>query len=130
MRARSVVLDFTPGSSGRAPILTYIIQYNNDTYYDPASSSWKTLMIVRDAHLVWNLLPLELPHLKPYRDYRFRVTATNKVGSSSPSAPTDTIRTQETGKELDGLISLAFPKTKIDLFPYLSNQGCFRPHMH
>nr|XP_058964313.1 protein sidekick-2-like isoform X2 [Pocillopora verrucosa] len=100
VRARSVVLDFTPGSSGRAPILTYIIQYNNDTYYDPASSSWKTLMIVRDAHLVWNLLPLELPHLKPYRDYRFRVTATNKVGSSSPSAPTDTIRTQETAPSL------------------------------
>lgn len=100
VRARSVVLDFTPGSSGRAPILTYTIQYNNDTYYDPASSSWKTLMIVRDAHLVWNLLPLELPHLKPYRDYRFRVTARNKVGSSSPSAPTDTIRTQETAPSL------------------------------
>ena len=56
-------------------------------------------MIVRDAHLVWNLLPLELPHLKPYSDYRFRVTATNKVGSSRPSAPTDTVRTLETGKK-------------------------------
>ena len=96
--ARSVVLNFTPGPSGRAPILTYTIQYNNDSFYDPFSARWKTLMIIRDAHLVWNLLPLTLPNLKPYTDYRFRVIAKNKVGSSSPSNASDTIKTLETGK--------------------------------
>ena len=55
-------------------------------------------MIIRDAHLVWNLLPLTLPNLKPYTDYRFRVIAKNKVGSSSPSNASDTIKTLETGK--------------------------------
>ena len=96
--ARSVVLNFTPGPSGRAPILTYTIEYNNDSFYDPFSARWKTLMIIRDAHLVWNLLPLTLPNLKPYTDYRFRVIAKNKVGSSSPSNASDTIKTLETGK--------------------------------
>ncbi|XP_078347645.1 protein sidekick-2-like isoform X2 [Oculina patagonica] len=95
-RARSVSLDFTPGSSGRAPILSYTIKYNNDSFYDPVSARWKTLMVVQDAHLVWNLLPLTLPNLKPYSDYRFRVIATNKVGSSSPSNASDTVRTLET----------------------------------
>lgn len=97
-RARSVVLDFTPGSSGRAPILTYTIQYNNDSFY-PVSAQWKTLMVVQDAHLVWNLLPLTLPNLKPYSDYRFRVIAKNKIGSSNPSNASDTVRTLETGKK-------------------------------
>ena len=96
--ARSVVLNFTPGPSGRAPILTYTIEYNNDSFYDPFSARWKTVMIIRDAHLVWNLLPLTLPNLKPYTDYRFRVIAKNKVGSSSPSNASDTIKTLETGK--------------------------------
>ena len=98
-RARSVLLDFTPGSSGRAPILTYTIQYNNDSFY-PVSVQWKTLMVVQDAHLVWNLLPLTLPNLKPYSDYRFRVIAKNKVGSSNPSNASDTVRTLETGKKM------------------------------
>lgn len=93
-----MLLDFTPGSSGRAPILTYTIQYNNDSFY-PVSAQWKTLMVVQDAHLVWNLLPLTLPNLKPYRDYRFRVIAKNKVGSSNPSNASDTVRTLETGKK-------------------------------
>ena len=93
-----MVLNFTHEPSVRAPILTYTIEYNNDSVYDPSSARWKTLMVVRDAHLVWNLLPLTLPHLKPYTDYRFRVIATNKVGSSSPSNATDTIKTLETGK--------------------------------
>ena len=97
-RARSVLLDFTPGSSGRAPILTYTVQYNNDSFY-PVSAQWKTLMVVQDAHLVWNLLPLTLPNLKPYSDYRFRVIAKNKVGSSNPSNASDTVRTLETGKK-------------------------------
>ena len=97
-RARSVVLNFTPGSSGRAPILTYTVEYNKDSFYDPASSRWSTLMIVPDAHLVWNLIPLTLPNLKPYTDYRFRVIAANKIGRSSPSNASDTIKTLEAGK--------------------------------
>ena len=88
-------MHFKPGSSGRAPILTYTIQYNNDSF--PVSAQWKTLMVVQDAHLVWNLLPLTLPNLKPYSDYRFRVKAKNKVGSSNPSNASDTVRTSETG---------------------------------
>ena len=94
-----MLLDFTPGSSGRAPILAYTIKYNNDSFYDPVSARWKTLMVVQDAHLVWNLLPLTLPNLKPYSDYRFRVIAKNKVGSSNPSNASDTVRTLETGKK-------------------------------
>ena len=97
-RARSVVLNFTPGSSGRAPILTYTVEYNNDSFYDPASSRWSTLMIVPDAHLVWNLIPLTLPNLKPYTDYRFRVIAANKIDKSNPSNASDTIKTLEAGK--------------------------------
>lgn len=99
MKARSVVLNFTPGPSGRAPILSYTVEYNNDSFYDPVWSQWKILMIVQDAHLVWDLLPITLLHLKPYTDYRFRVIAANKVGSSSPSNTSDPIKTLEAGKE-------------------------------
>lgn len=42
---------------------------------------------------------LTLPNLKPYSDYRFRVIAKNKVGSSNPSNASDTVRTLETGKK-------------------------------
>ena len=99
MKARSVVLNFTPGPSGRAPILSYTVKYNNDSFYDPVWSQWKILMVVQDAHLVWDLLPITLLHLKPYTDYRFRVIAANKVGSSSPSNTSDPIKTLEAGKE-------------------------------
>lgn len=95
VKARSVVLNLSPGPSGRAPILSYTVQYNNDSFYDPMSSQWNILMVVQDAHLVWDLLPLTLPHLKPYTDYRFRVIAANKVGSSSPSNASDTVKTLE-----------------------------------
>ena len=98
-RARSVLLGFTPGSSGRAPILRYTIKYNNDSFYDPVSARWQTLMVVQDAHLVWNLLPLTLPNLKPYTGYRFRVIASNKVGSSSPSNTSKRVSTLATGKK-------------------------------
>ena len=94
-----MVLNLSPGPSGRAPILSYTVQYNNDSFYDPMSSQWNVLMVVQDAHLVWDLLPLTLPHLKPYTDYRFRVIAANKVGSSSPSNASDTVKTLEAGKE-------------------------------
>ena len=97
-KARSVVINFTPGSSGRAPILSYTIEYNNESSDDPATARWRVLMVVQDAHLVWDLLPLTLPHLKPYTDYRFRVTAANKVGRSSPSNASDTIKTLEAGE--------------------------------
>ena len=93
VKARSVLLNFIPGPSGRAPILTYTVEYNNDSSYDPASARWWTLMVVTDAHLFWKLLPLKLAHLKPCTFYRFRVIAANKIDSSSPSNPSDKIKT-------------------------------------
>ena len=53
---------------------------------------------LNDAHLFWNLLPLKLAHLKPCTFYRFRVIAANKIDSSSPSNPSDKIKTLETGE--------------------------------
>ena len=106
-RARSVVLNWTPGSSGRAPILSYTIQYNSDSFYNPQSAQWKRQLVVQNAHLVWNLLPLEVPNLKPYSDYRFRVIATNKIGSSSPSNASDPVKTLEAGKQSHGRFHVA-----------------------
>lgn len=99
IKARSVSLSWTPGFSGRAPIIEYVIEYDNASFYGP-DARWKTLKIVKDAHHIYQLIPLKLLHLKPYADYRFRLIAANKVDVSPPSNASDVIRTQEAGKEL------------------------------
>lgn len=98
VESRSVFLRWTVGNTGRAPIITYTIDYNNESNYRPETATWKTTLVVHDAHKLYPLFPLEVPNLKPYAEYRFRVTATNIVGSSPPSNASGTVRTAEDSK--------------------------------
>ena len=98
VEARSVFLRWTVGNTGRAPIITYTIDYNNESNYRPETATWRVGLVVRDAHQRYPLFPLEVPNLKPYAEYRFRVTANNIVGDSPPSNASGTVRTAEDSK--------------------------------
>ncbi|KAK3726626.1 hypothetical protein QZH41_012276 [Actinostola sp. cb2023] len=95
-RAWKVLLRWTPGFSGRAPIREYNIQYNDDSFYDPVTAQWKSGLVVRDAYRVFQLFPLVVPHMRPNTGYHFRVIATNAAGSSPPSNVSDRVMTLET----------------------------------
>ena len=98
VESRSVFLRWTVGNTGRAPIIKYIIEYNNESNFRPETATWKTAHVVNDAHKLYPLFPMEVPNLKPYAEYRFRVTAVNLMGSSAPSNASGTVRTAEDSK--------------------------------
>lgn len=76
----------------------YKIEYNNDSFYEPITAKWNTGLTVRDAHKVYQLFPLVVPHLRPHTEYRFRVIAINRVGPSPPSNVSQSVTTLEAGK--------------------------------
>lgn len=75
-----ISLGWSPGYSGRAVILYYQIQYNNETDYhqDPRRAIW------RDIKNITRILenPSNITHLRPNTIYRFRMRAHNRVGPS------------------------------------------------
>lgn len=86
-------LGWIPGDSGRAVILYYLIEYNNDTDYNrnPSAAKWR---IIRNLTKILEN-PANLTHLKPSTVYRFRMKAFNRVGASPYSNISDDILTGE-----------------------------------
>lgn len=92
-----MLIRWTPGFSGRAPIIEYKIEYNNDSSYDLVTAKWSLGRRVKDAHRVYQLFPVVISGMRPNVGYRFRVIATNIAGSSPPSTVSDKVMTLETG---------------------------------
>eukprot|EP00111_Clytia_hemisphaerica_P021271 TCONS_00062616-protein len=75
-----IALGWTPGYSGRAVILQYQIQYNNDTDYhqNPSRALWREMKNL--TKILEN--PANLTYLQPNAVYRFRMRAYNRLGAS------------------------------------------------
>lgn len=94
----NISFGWTPGDSGRAVILYYLIEYNNDTVYhlQPERAVWRTIRNL--TKILEN--PANLTNLRPSTTYRFRMTAYNRVGASPISNVSEDITTSEGGREL------------------------------
>ena len=88
-------LSFTPGDSGRAVILHYLVEYNNDTNYhiNPRRADWR---LIRNLTKILEN-PFNITHLRPSTTYRFRMRAYNRVGPSPYSNISEDITTSEGG---------------------------------
>ncbi|KAH8032601.1 hypothetical protein HPB51_026054 [Rhipicephalus microplus] len=84
--SRDVLLEWQPTGDGRAPILSYSIQYN--TSFSP--NIWEDSFKNVPASDTKFTLPMS-----PWVNYSFRVVARNKVGFSLPSEVSETCTTHE-----------------------------------
>ncbi|XP_047234481.1 neural cell adhesion molecule L1.1-like isoform X4 [Girardinichthys multiradiatus] len=79
----SVNLSWIPGPSHNSPITVFIVEGHEQPHSEGRNSAWQT----------WTTVPGNFSHvvlrLKPFCNYRFRVTAVNKIGQSNPSKPSN-----------------------------------------
>ncbi|XP_035998147.1 neural cell adhesion molecule L1.1 [Fundulus heteroclitus] len=78
----SVTLSWIPGSAHNSPITEFIVEALEHPKADSRSRGWQR----------FGVRPGDFSHaqlnLQPFCTYRFRVTAINEIGKSSPSEPT------------------------------------------
>lgn len=89
----SVRVKWTPGFNGNSPITKYTIEMkivnsdrfdHEDSIAGQSTNSWA----VAKTNISSDQTSVIIPDLKPARKYIFRVIASNKVGTGSPSNPT------------------------------------------
>ncbi|XP_070580081.1 protein sidekick-2-like isoform X2 [Ptychodera flava] len=86
IQAYKAMLQYTPGHNGKTSINTWKVEAQINR-----AEEWVTIYEHHDPDAV----AFEIPSLKPYSKYRFRLTAINVVGASPPSEPTREIETQQ-----------------------------------
>ncbi|XP_047144342.1 protein sidekick-1 isoform X1 [Hydra vulgaris] len=89
----NISLGWTPGDSGRAVFLYYLIEYNNDTAYHISQNPPVWRLIRNLTKILEN--PANIPGLKHSTTYRFRMQGFNIVGPSPYSNVSADITTSE-----------------------------------
>lgn len=79
MQARSVLLQYLPGSSGKTSITLWIVEAREGT-----SSTWREIYTRNDP----DAREILVQNLRPYTQYKLRLIAENIVGRSNASLPT------------------------------------------
>ena len=102
----SISLGWKPGDSGRALILYFKIDYNNDTDYHlyPNRAKWHMIRNLTRSKILEN--PANITGLRPSSIYRFRMTAVNRIGPSPISNISDDITTGEGSESILSQINL------------------------
>lgn len=96
INATAIELTWVEGSKGRSPIISYIIEGNNETgFANDKTSQWFNALIVKHPYKIYNLPPVLIENLNSDTVYRFRVRAVNKVGASPLSMVSSDVRTAE-----------------------------------
>ncbi|CAM9401214.1 unnamed protein product [Lampetra planeri] len=86
---RSVALQFRAGFDGKTSILKWVVEAQI-AGADGEEAEW---IMVHELDNLPAARSLEVPLLRPYTQYRFRMRQSNVVGTSPPSAATRTIQT-------------------------------------
>ncbi|XP_041363510.1 protein sidekick-like isoform X2 [Gigantopelta aegis] len=86
IEARSVLLQFLPGSNGKTSITLWIVEA-----LEGSSTRWKHIYNISSP----NARAINVLNLKPYTKYRLRIIAENIVGRSNSSAPTREFETKQ-----------------------------------
>ncbi|XP_077980255.1 protein sidekick-2-like [Glandiceps talaboti] len=86
VQAYSVMLQYTPGYDGKTSINTWKVEAQIN-----GATQWENIYNHHDP----DAYAFEIPQLKPFSKYRFRLTAINVVGASYPSEPSREIETQQ-----------------------------------
>ncbi|KAJ8384733.1 hypothetical protein AAFF_G00199390 [Aldrovandia affinis] len=98
VQARSVLLSWEPGSDGLSPVRYYTVQSRELPGGDWAVHS-ASVSHDSDSHVV--------DRLKPFTSYQFRVKATNDIGDSEYSDPSEAITTlQDVPDEAPTILSV------------------------
>ncbi|XP_075926010.1 LOW QUALITY PROTEIN: protein sidekick-2-like [Petromyzon marinus] len=87
---RSVALQFRAGFDGKTSILKWVVEAQQIAGADGEEAEW---IMVHELDNLPAARSLEVPLLRPYTQYRFRMRQNNVVGTSPPSAATRTIQT-------------------------------------
>ncbi|KAK5624109.1 hypothetical protein CRENBAI_015025 [Crenichthys baileyi] len=79
----TVNVSWIPGPSHNSPITVFIVEGHEQPRSEGRNPAWQT----------WTTVPGNFSHvvlrLKPFCNYRFRVTAVNEIGQSNPSKPSN-----------------------------------------
>ncbi|XP_067672270.1 protein sidekick-2-like isoform X1 [Haliotis asinina] len=86
MQARSVLLQYLPGSNGKTSITLWIVEALEGT-----STTWKEIYTRNDP----DAREILVQNLRPYTQYRLRLIAENIVGRSNASLPTRMFETMQ-----------------------------------
>ncbi|XP_077998941.1 protein sidekick-like [Glandiceps talaboti] len=89
IQAHLVMLQYIPGYNGKASINTWKVEAQIN-----GATQWENIYNHHDP----DAYAFEIPHLKPFTKYRFRLTAINVVGASDPSEPSREIETLQDDK--------------------------------
>lgn len=83
----SVTLSWIPGHSHNSPIKEFIVEALEELHTEKGKLRWEE----------WKRVPGDFNHLqltlRPFCNYRFRVSAVNELGSSNPSEPSEHLNT-------------------------------------
>ena len=92
IKSRELVLNWNMGNENYSPIRYYTLQYNSQE----EGGDWLTLNEQIDGAVTsYSVQKI----LKPNRNYRFRVAATNDIGESDFSVESENVRTKEEAPE-------------------------------
>ncbi|KAM4571296.1 neural cell adhesion molecule L1.1-like isoform 2-T2 [Fundulus diaphanus] len=78
----SVTLRWIPGSAHNSPITEFIVEAHEHPKAESGSGGWQRFGVIPGDFSQVQL------NLQPFCTYRFRVTAVNEIGKSTPSKPT------------------------------------------
>ncbi|CAB3378147.1 Hypothetical predicted protein [Cloeon dipterum] len=84
VQSEQIIFSWTPGSNGYAPLRYYTVQKA-----EGVDGPWVTVGERVDPQLT----QYTVTNLKPFSTYRFRIQATNDLGPSSWSTPSDLVKT-------------------------------------